>query len=171
MSFRVGLGIDFHRFAPGRKLVLAGVNFKYKLGLLGHSDADVIAHSLSDAVLGAARLGDIGKHFPDKDPAFKNADSLKLLKKCCEMARKKGYEIENVDVMVILEEPRLSPKLAAMEENLAKAMGVKADAVSVKATRPEQMGALGRKEGIAAFAVCLIEKKKFTAKTQRPQRR
>ena len=171
MSFRVGLGIDFHRFAPGRKLVLAGVNFKYKLGLLGHSDADVIAHAVSDAVLGAARLGDIGKHFPDKDPAFKNANSLQLLKKCCEMARKKGYEIGNVDIMVILEEPKLSPKLAAMEKNLARAMGVEADAVSVKATRPEQMGALGRKEGIAAFAVCLLNEKSFTAKTQRTRRK
>lgn len=159
MKTRVGLGIDFHRFAPGRKLILAGVKFKYRIGLLGHSDADVIAHAAADALLGAARLGDIGKHFPDTDPAYKNADSLKLLKKCAELARKKGYEIGNVDVMVILEEPKLSPKLSAMEKNLGRAMGVEADQVSVKATRPEQMGALGRKEGIAAFAVCLLEKK------------
>jgi 2-C-methyl-D-erythritol 2,4-cyclodiphosphate synthase len=160
MKLRVGLGMDFHRFAPKRKLILAGVKFDYSRGLLGHSDADVIAHAVADAVLGAAKLGDIGQHFPDKDPAYKDADSLVLLKKCCAMTRKKGFEIGNIDVMVVLEEPKLAPRLAQMEKNLSQAMGLKADEVSVKATRPEQMGALGRKEGIAAFAVCLIEKKR-----------
>ncbi len=158
MSDRVGLGIDFHRFAQGRKLILAGVQLDYPLGLLGHSDADVVAHAAADALLGAARLGDIGKHFPDNDAAYKDADSLGLLRKCAELVRGKGYEPVNMDLMVILEEPKLAPKMAEMEKNLAQAMGMSVEDVSVKATRPEQMGALGRKEGIAAFAVCLVKR-------------
>jgi 2-C-methyl-D-erythritol 2,4-cyclodiphosphate synthase len=157
MSNRVGLGIDFHRFAQGRKLILAGVQLDYPLGLLGHSDADVVAHAAADALLGAAKLGDLGKHFPDNAPAYKDADSLDLLKRCGELVRQKGYEPVNMDLMVILEEPKLAAKMAEMERNLAKAMGMSIEDVSVKATRPEQMGALGRKEGIAAFAVCILK--------------
>jgi len=159
MSFRVGLGIDYHRFRQGRKLILGGVIFDYPYGLIGHSDADVIAHAAADAVLGACRLGDIGKHFPDTDPAYRNADSLGLLKKCAEMARKKGYAIVNVDIMAVLEEPKLSPRMKEMEENLARAMGIDAEAVSVKATKPEMMGSLGKKEGVGCYAVCLVEEK------------
>jgi len=159
MSYRVGLGIDFHRFAKGRKLILGGVKFKYPLGLLGHSDADVVAHAAADALLGACKLGDIGKHFPNTDPKYKDADSLLLLKKCAEMVRKKGFEPVNLDLMVILEEPKLAPKLSEMENNLADAIGISPEEVSIKATRPELMGALGRKEGIAAFAVCLVERR------------
>jgi len=158
MSYRVGLGVDFHRFKRGRKLILGGIRLNYPLGLMGHSDADVIAHAVADALLGAARLGDIGRHFPSTDSKYKDANSLVLLKKCAEMIRKKGYEPVNVDLMVILEEPKLGAKLGAMEKNLAKAMGMSAEDVSVKATKPELMGALGRKEGIAAIAVCLIKK-------------
>ncbi len=158
MNLRVGLGIDFHRFEKKRKLILGGVLFKYPLGLAGHSDADVVAHAAADALLGACRLGDIGKHFPNTDPAFKDADSLKLLKNCGELIRAKGYEPVNLDLMVILEEPKLAGKLEQMEKNLAKALGIKDEDVSVKATTPELMGALGRKEGIAAFAVCLVKK-------------
>lgn len=159
MKYRVGLGIDFHRFTPGRKLILGGVKFVYPLGLEGHSDADVIAHCASDALLGACKLGDIGRHFPNTDPKYKNINSLKLLKQCAKMVREKGYEPVNLDLMVILEEPKLAKKLSRMEKNLAKAIGINAREVSIKATRPELMGALGRKEGIAAFAVCLVAKR------------
>ena len=159
MSFRVGLGIDFHRFRQGRKLVLGGVLFDYPLGLLGHSDADVVAHAAADAVLGACKLGDIGKHFPDTDPAYKNANSIELLKKCADMARAKGFSIGNMDIMVVLEEPRISPSISEMEKNLAKALGVDGEEVSVKATKPERMGTVGKKEGVACYAVCLVEKK------------
>jgi len=159
MSFRVGLGIDFHRFRQGRKLVLGGVLFDYPLGLLGHSDADVVAHAAADAVLGACKLGDIGLHFPDTDPAYKNANSIELLKKCAEMAGAKGFAIGNMDIMVVLEEPRISPRIPEMEKNLASALGIDPEEVSVKATKPERMGTVGRKEGVASYAVCLVERK------------
>jgi len=157
-NYRVGMGIDYHRFEEGRKLILGGVVFEYPLGLVGHSDADVVAHCASDALLGACRLGDIGKHFPDSDPAFKDVNSLELLKRCAEMVRKKGFEIVNLDIMVVLEEPKISPKFREMEKNLSEAMGIQVDDVSVKATKPETMGSLGKKEGVAAHAVCLVKK-------------
>jgi 2-C-methyl-D-erythritol 2,4-cyclodiphosphate synthase len=159
MSFRVGLGIDFHRYRQGRKLILGGVLFDYPMGLFGHSDADVVAHAAADAVLGACKLGDIGKHFPDTDPAYKGANSIELLKKCADMARAKGFGIGNMDIMVVLEEPRISPRIAEMEKNLAKALGVDTEEVSVKATKPERMGTVGKKEGVACYAVCMVEKK------------
>ena len=159
MSFRDGLGIDFHRYRQGRKLILGGAQFEYPLGLFGHSDADVVAHAVADAVLGAAKLGDIGKHFPDTDPKYKGANSIGLLKQCALMAEEREFKIVNVDVMVVLEEPKISPRIPEMEKNLAQAMGIGPEEVSVKATRPERMGAVGKKEGVACYAVCLLEKK------------
>ncbi len=158
MTYRVGLGIDFHRLVEGRKLILAGVEFDYPLGLFGHSDADVVAHSVADALLGSVRLGDIGRHFPDTNLAYKNANSLELLEKCAQMVREKGYEPVNIDIVVVLEEPFLKDKISQMEKNLARALEIEEEMVSIKATRPEAMGALGRKEGIASIAVCLVKK-------------
>jgi len=158
MNYRIGLGIDFHRLVKGRKLILAGVEFDYPLGLLGHSDADVVAHSCADALLGAVQLGDLGRHFPDTDPKYKNANSLKLLNQCLKMTREKGYQLVNIDSVVILEEPKLADKIPEMQTRLGEALEVSPEQVSIKATRPELMGALGRKEGIACISVCLVKK-------------
>ena len=152
---RVGQGFDVHRFAsdPDRRLVLGGVEIEGGRGLTGHSDADVVAHALADAVLGAACLGDIGTHFPDTDPAFAGADSLALLATAVERARAAGWEPVNADLTVIAEEPRLAPFVPAMAEALGRAFGAP---VSVKATRGEGLGAIGRAEGIACLAVVLL---------------
>jgi len=156
MSFRIGLGVDMHAFAEGRKLVLAGVTIPDHPGLAGHSDADVVAHAVCDALLGAAALGDIGQHFPDDDPRHEGADSLVLLSECAAMLASREYRVSNVDVTVVAQTPRISPHRDAMRENLARAMGIDAGQVSVKATTAEGMGALGRKEGIMAQAIALI---------------
>ena len=155
---RIGHGYDVHRLVEGRKLILGGVEILHHKGLLGHSDADVLLHAISDALLGAAALGDIGMHFPDSDEKYKGADSLLLLKKVAEILRQEGYSVVNVDATVIAEAPKLSPHIFQMRENIATAIGVGVSDVSVKATTEEGLGFTGAKEGIAAHAVCLIDK-------------
>ena len=155
---RIGHGYDVHRLAEDRKLILGGVEIPFEKGLLGHSDADVLLHAVSDALLGAAALGDIGKHFPDTDPAYRGADSLKLLAAVANMLEKEGYKIVNVDATVLAQRPKLAPYIAQMRSNIAKAIGADVDAVSVKATTEEGLGFTGEGLGIAAHAVCLIEK-------------
>jgi 2-C-methyl-D-erythritol 2,4-cyclodiphosphate synthase len=154
---RVGTGYDAHRLSPGRDLIIGGVHIEHPFGLDGHSDADVLTHAIIDALLGAAGLGDIGEHFPATDPKYKGATSLDLLASAVRAVKDAGYRIVNVDSTVIAEEPRLQPYIGAMREHLAKGLEVEAGAVSVKATSPEGLGALGRKAGIAAVAVALIE--------------
>ena len=155
---RIGHGYDVHRLVEGRKLILGGVEIEYAKGLLGHSDADVLLHAISDSLLGAAALGDIGKHFPDTDPEYKGADSLKLLSCVVKLIEEKGYKVVNIDATVIAQAPKLAPHIIAMRENIAKALNVDIDFVSVKATTEEKLGFTGRKEGISAHCVCLIEK-------------
>ncbi|WP_444640862.1 2-C-methyl-D-erythritol 2,4-cyclodiphosphate synthase [Caproiciproducens sp. R1] len=154
---RIGHGYDVHRLTEGRKLILGGVEIPYVKGLLGHSDADVLAHAVADSLLGAAALGDIGTHFPDTDPAFKNVDSLMLLTRVCTLLAQKNYRIANIDATVIVQAPKLKPYIAAIRERLAAACGVGLDQISVKATTEEHLGFTGAGEGIAAHAVCLIE--------------
>ena len=154
---RIGHGYDVHRLVEDRKLILGGVDIPYEKGLLGHSDADVLAHAIADALLGAAALGDIGKLFPDTDPAFKGADSLKLLAEVARRLQEQGYRIGNVDATVLAQRPKLSPHIMQMRENLAVAMGIAVERVSVKATTEEGLGFTGTGEGIAAHAVCLLE--------------
>ena len=157
MTMRIGLGYDVHAFAEGRALVLGGVTIDHERGLLGHSDADVLAHALADAVLGALREGDIGKLFPDTDPAFAGADSLQLLAQVGELARTRGFSIVDADCVVVCERPKLSPHRDAMRANLARALGIDVSCVGVKATTTERLGFEGREEGIAAQAVVLLE--------------
>ena len=155
---RIGHGYDVHRLVEDRKLILGGVEIPFEKGLLGHSDADVLLHAVSDALLGAAALGDIGKHFPDSDPAYKGADSLRLLAAVAELLAKEGYKIVNVDATLLAQRPKLASYIAQMRCNIAKAIGADVDAVSVKATTEEGLGFTGEGLGIAAHAVCLIEK-------------
>ena len=155
---RIGHGYDVHAFSENRKCIIGGVEIPYEKGLLGHSDADVLLHAISDSLLGAAALGDIGKHFPDTDPEFKGADSLQLLSKVNEMLEKNGYKVVNVDATVIAQAPKLAPYIFEMRENIAKALKTDIDFISVKATTEEKLGFTGRKEGISAHSVCLIEK-------------
>ncbi|MEG0476913.1 MAG: 2-C-methyl-D-erythritol 2,4-cyclodiphosphate synthase [Raoultibacter sp.] len=155
-GLRIGLGYDVHAFASGRKLILGGVTIDHPRGLEGHSDADVLAHAIADAVLGAARLGDIGKLFPDTDPAYKGADSLKLLAAVAARVREEGFEIVDIDSVIAAQAPKLSPYRDQMRANLAAALGVAAAAVGVKATTTEHLGFEGREEGISAQAVCLL---------------
>lgn len=155
-GLRIGQGYDVHAFAEGRKLILGGVDVPHVRGLLGHSDADVLAHAISDALLGGVRGGDIGKLFPDTDPAYKDADSLVLLAAVAAFVRERGYEILDVDSVVAAQVPKLSPYREVMRHNLAAAMGVSVDNVGVKATTTEHLGFEGREEGISATAVCLL---------------
>ena len=155
-GYRTGIGFDAHRFVDGRPLVLGGVVVPHPQGLAGHSDADVVAHALADALLGAAADGDIGRHFPDSDPRWKDADSLDLLRRVCGRLEASGWRVGNVDVTVIAEAPKLAPHVEAMRERLAAALGASVEQVSVKATTVEGMGALGRGEGIAAMAVATV---------------
>ena len=154
---RIGHGYDVHRLTKNRRLVLGGVEIPHTLGLLGHSDADVLLHALSDALLGAAALGDIGKHFPDNDPAYKDADSLMLLTKVRILLERHGYRVVNVDATILAQEPKLAPYVPSMRQNVAKALGMEISLVSVKATTEEELGFTGQRQGIAAHAVCLIE--------------
>ena len=158
---RVGHGYDVHRFSEGRKLILGGVEVPFEKGLLGHSDADVLLHAISDSLLGACALGDIGKHFPDTDENFKDADSLELLKKVVELIKLKGFTVNNIDATVIAQAPKLAPFIDKMRENIAIVLGVSVDCVSVKATTEEKLGFTGAKEGISAHCVCLVETKKI----------
>ena len=153
---RIGHGYDVHRLTPGRKLILGGVDIPHHLGLLGHSDADVAAHALCDALLGAAALGDIGQRFPDTDPAYAGADSLVLLGRVMGLLREEGWRVENADLTILAQKPKLKPHIPQMRQNLARALGVPVTAVSVKATTEEGLGFTGREEGIAAHAVVLI---------------
>lgn len=155
---RIGHGYDVHAFSKNRKCIIGGVDIPYEMGLLGHSDADVLLHAISDSLLGAAALGDIGKHFPDSDPLYEGADSLLLLKLVNSLLLKYGYKVVNVDSTVIAQAPKLAPHIEKMRQNIATALGIDVDFVSVKATTEEHLGFTGRKEGIAAHAVCLIEK-------------
>jgi 2-C-methyl-D-erythritol 2,4-cyclodiphosphate synthase len=153
---RTGIGIDTHRFEPGRPLVLGGVDIPHEEGLAGHSDADVLCHAIIDALLGAAGLGDIGQHFPDTDPRFKDADSIELLRTVVVFLEDNGFRVHNVDATVVMERPKLAPYRDAMRESLAAAMRLGLGAVNVKATTGEKMGFVGREEGVAALAVATL---------------
>ena len=154
---RIGHGYDVHRLVEGRPLILGGVTIPYERGLLGHSDADVLAHAITDALLGAAAMGDIGMWFPDNDPQYKGADSLKLLSVTCAMLRREGYRIENIDATLLAQAPKLRPHIEQMCRNLASACGIAAEQINVKATTEEGLGFTGSGEGMAAHAVCLLE--------------
>ena len=153
---RIGHGYDVHKLVTGRKLILGGVTIPHETGLLGHSDADVLAHAVSDALLGAAALGDIGGFFPDNDPKYQDADSIELLRQVCVELYHRGYAIENIDATVIAQAPKLKPYIEQMRKNLAQACEINVNQISVKATTEEHLGFTGRKEGIAVHAVCLI---------------
>ncbi len=155
---RTGIGFDAHRFAASRALIMGGVRIEHEMGLAGHSDADVLAHAVADALLGAVGDGDIGEHFPDTDPQWKDADSLRILSLAALRLKEKGALILNVDSVIIAEAPKMAPHRDQMRANLARAMGIPVDAVSVKASTVEGMGALGRKEGIAVMAVATVNK-------------
>ena len=154
---RIGHGYDVHRLTEGRALILGGVRIGYEKGLLGHSDADVLLHAVSDALLGAAGLGDIGRHFPDTDPKYKGADSLELLRQVAGKIAAAGYRVGNVDVTMIAQRPRLKDYIPQMEANIAAALGVEPGRINVKATTEEQLGFTGSGEGMACHAVCLLE--------------
>jgi 2-C-methyl-D-erythritol 2,4-cyclodiphosphate synthase len=153
---RVGLGYDAHRLVAGRPLILGGVEIPHTMGLLGHSDADVLAHAIGDALLGAVGAGDLGTHFPDKDPAYKNISSLILLERIMGIVRDRGFAPQNVDATIVAQEPRLAPHIPAMQANLAPILGLTPAEVNVKATTTEHMGFAGRGEGIAVYAVVLV---------------
>ena len=156
---RIGHGYDVHKLVENRKLILGGVDIPYEKGLLGHSDADVLLHAISDSLLGAAALGDIGKLFPDNDPQYEGADSLVLLQRVYEAVKEKGYEIGNIDATVLAQRPKLRPYIDTMRENIANVLEVDVDLISVKATTEEGLGFTGKGEGIAAHCVCLLNAK------------
>ena len=157
---RIGHGYDVHRLVEGRNLILGGVKIDYEKGLLGHSDADVLLHAVSDALLGAAGLGDIGRHFPDTDPKYKGADSLELLREVYRKISEKGYRVGNIDVTMVAQRPKLKDFIPQMQENIAAAVGVTPDRVNVKATTEEKLGFTGTGEGMSCHAVCLLEEMK-----------
>ncbi|MCI5949239.1 MAG: 2-C-methyl-D-erythritol 2,4-cyclodiphosphate synthase [Parolsenella sp.] len=157
MTLRIGHGYDVHKLVEGRKLILCGVEIPHKLGLLGHSDADVATHAVADAILGATRLGDLGKLFPDTDPAYAGANSLELLAQVMRLARERGYELLDCDCTIAAQVPKLAPHREQMRANLAQALGVGVESVGVKATTTERLGFVGREEGMAAWAVCIME--------------
>lgn len=155
---RIGHGYDVHRLTEGRKLILGGVEVPYEKGLLGHSDADVLTHAVMDALLGAAGLGDIGRHFPDSDPAYAGAESLKLLDHVVAMLKEKGWKVENLDATILAQRPKLAPYIPRMRDNLAACLGASAEQINVKATTEEGLGFTGSGEGMAAHAVCLLQR-------------
>ncbi|MBN1479586.1 2-C-methyl-D-erythritol 2,4-cyclodiphosphate synthase [candidate division KSB1 bacterium] len=155
---RVGHGYDVHRLVPDRKLILGGIHIDFSHGLLGHSDADVLCHAINDALLGAAALGDIGQHFPDDDPQYKDASSIGMMRMVCRLLKDLNYIIYNIDATLILQQPKVAPFVLRMRQNIAEACGVEFDLVSIKATTTEKLGFVGREEGVAAHAVVLIEK-------------
>lgn len=153
---RVGMGYDVHKLTEGRRLIIGGVEIPYEKGLLGHSDADVLIHAVMDALLGAAALGDIGSHFPDSDPAYKGISSILLLKKVGELLKNQGYSIGNIDAVVIAQKPKMAPYISLMRKNMADALGIAVECISVKATTEEGLGFTGKGEGISSQAICLI---------------
>lgn len=153
---RIGMGYDVHKLVEGRDLILGGVKIPHTLGLLGHSDADVLVHAIMDALLGAAALGDIGRHFPDTDPKYKGISSIKLLDHVRELLEENGYVVENIDATVIAQKPKLAPHIEQMRQNIADTLGIAADQVNIKATTEEGLGFTGTQEGISAQAVCLL---------------
>lgn len=155
---RIGHGYDVHRLVEDRKLIMGGVDIPYEKGLLGHSDADVLLHAIADALLGALAMGDIGKHFPDTDPAFKGADSMKLLEHVVGLIEAKGYCVGNLDATIIAQKPKMAPHIQTMRENIARVCGVEVDRINVKATTEEGLGFTGTGEGISAHAVVLLER-------------
>ena len=157
MTLRIGHGYDVHKLVEGRKLILCGVEIPHKVGLLGHSDADVATHAVADAILGATRLGDLGKLFPDTDPAYAGANSLELLAQVMRLARERGYELLDCDCTIAAQAPKLAPHREQMRANLAQALAVGVEGVGVKATTTERLGFVGREEGMAAWAVCIME--------------
>ena len=159
MNIRIGPGYDVHQLTEDRDLIIGGVNIPHHLGLLGHSDADVLLHAISDSLLGALALGDIGKHFPDTDDEYKGADSLELLACVYELVKAKGYEVGNVDATILAQAPKLAPYIPQMRLNIARALEIEIDSVSIKATTEEKLGFTGEEKGIAAHAVCLVYKK------------
>lgn len=159
MNMRIGHGYDVHKLVEGRDLIIGGVNIPHHLGLLGHSDADVLLHAISDSLLGSLALGDIGKHFPDTDEQYKGANSLELLACVYELVKEQGYEVCNIDATVLAQAPKLAPFIPQMRLNIARALELEIDAVSVKATTEEKLGFTGEEKGIAVHAVCLVYKK------------
>ena len=155
---RIGHGYDVHRLTAGRKLILGGVEIPYEKGLLGHSDADVALHALMDAMLGAAAMGDIGRHFPDSEDRYKGISSMKLLNETSRLIRDAGYKVGNIDITIMAQRPKMLPYISQMRENIASALGIRQDNVNVKATTTERLGFVGREEGIAAEAVCILTK-------------
>ena len=160
---RIGMGYDVHRLVEGRDMIIGGVKIPYEKGLLGHSDADVLLHAISDALLGAAALGDIGKHFPDTDPAYKGISSLLLLKKVGELIAEQGFFIENIDATIIAQAPKMRPHIDTMRQNIAEALGIMMDQVNVKATTEEGLGFTGTGEGISSQAICLLTSPMYIA--------
>lgn len=157
--FRIGQSTDIHRLEKGRKLILGGVEIEHELGLLGHSDADCLLHAISEAILGALALGDLGSHFPDNDPRYKDADSLMLLHEVVQMMKARQYAIGNIDALILIERPKMAPHIEKMRGNIARTCECSIDQVSVKATRGEKLGFIGHEEGAAAQAIVLLEKK------------
>ena len=155
---RIGMGYDVHKLVEGRKLILGGVEIPYEKGLLGHSDADVLLHAIMDALLGAAALGDIGKHFPDTDPAYKGISSIRLLEHVADLLEEHQFLIENIDATIIAQRPKMRPYIDTMRENIAKALKIEADQINVKATTEEGLGFTGSGEGISSQAICMLEK-------------
>ena len=155
---RIGMGYDVHKLVEGRKLILGGVEIPYEKGLLGHSDADVLLHAIMDALLGAAALGDIGKHFPDTDPAYKGISSIRLLENVDDLLEEHQFLIENIDATIIAQRPKMRPYIDTMRENIAKALKIEADQINVKATTEEGLGFTGSGEGISSQAICMLEK-------------
>ena len=156
MKIKVGFGFDTHRLAEDRPLILGGVHISSASGCVGHSDADVLIHAICDALLGALNLRDIGYHFPDTDPRYAGVDSRILLRECCRMVREKGWEISNADTTVVIQKPKINPHIPAMQAQLAAVMGVAPEEVSIKAKTSENIGFIGRGEGVSAYAVCLV---------------
>jgi len=156
--FRIGQGVDVHRLSEGRPMILGGVRLEYHLGPVGHSDADVLIHAICDALLGAANLGDIGKHFPDTDSAFKNIDSTILLRRVNDLILEYGWKIGNIDTTLILEKPKINPHIPEMQRVMAECLNIAENVISIKATTNEKLGFIGREEGVVAYAVCLLYK-------------
>ena len=159
IDLRTGIGFDVHAFAEGRKLILGGIEITHDKGLAGHSDADALLHSITDAMLGSLSLGDIGTHFPDDDPRYKNADSSVFLKRASELIRNRGYYVNNIDVVVLLQQPKIAPYVQKMKEKISKVLDIGSERISIKATTTEKLGFVGREEGISVYAVATVVRK------------